>query len=135
MRPVSPHLTIYKPQFNSILSIFNRITSVVLSVTTFVFLSVQSGWILHTYNYYLLFTLFGYTGSYGFAFLCFLTSVVSTYHALFGLEGLDVPLVRPKQLERFDEYDLTQLYYLFTTKLLFVLAFSFLITTILLPTN
>ncbi len=36
-RPLSPHLTIYKPQLTSTLSIFHRISGVVLSLVVFVF--------------------------------------------------------------------------------------------------
>ena len=32
-RPLSPHLTIYRPQLNSILSILHRITGIALSIT------------------------------------------------------------------------------------------------------
>ena len=48
-RPLSPHLTIYKPQFTSVLSIMHRITgiglmlSVILVITWFVALSIGAG--------------------------------------------------------------------------------------------
>ena len=32
-RPLSPHLTIYRPQLNSVLSILHRITGIALSIT------------------------------------------------------------------------------------------------------
>ena len=31
-RPLSPHLLIYKPQFSSVLSVFHRVTGIVLSL-------------------------------------------------------------------------------------------------------
>ena len=33
-RPLSPHLTVYKPQITSVLSIFHRITGAGLTVST-----------------------------------------------------------------------------------------------------
>ena len=33
IRPLSPHLTIYKPQLTSVLSIFHRITGAILGLT------------------------------------------------------------------------------------------------------
>nr|YP_007890526.1 succinate dehydrogenase subunit 3 [Andalucia godoyi]AGH24020.1 succinate dehydrogenase subunit 3 [Andalucia godoyi] len=47
IRPLSPHLSIYKPQLTSTLSIFHRMTGAGLSV--FLFLSVLS------YQFYLIF--------------------------------------------------------------------------------
>ena len=44
-RPLSPHLTIYRPQLNSILSILHRITGIALSITLLIligfFISMQ----------------------------------------------------------------------------------------------
>jgi succinate dehydrogenase / fumarate reductase, cytochrome b subunit len=39
-RPMSPHLRIYKPQITSILSIFHRVTGIVLTLSAFFFILV-----------------------------------------------------------------------------------------------
>lgn len=44
IRPVSPHLTIYKPQFTSVLSIYHRISGVCL-VALFLFVPFILTWI------------------------------------------------------------------------------------------
>jgi len=53
-RPISPHLTIYKPQLTAVLSIFHRITGILLSVVAYLFLVSNQIFDLHlnTYSIY-----------------------------------------------------------------------------------
>jgi succinate dehydrogenase / fumarate reductase cytochrome b subunit len=54
-RPISPHILIYKPQINSILSVFHRITASILSIfilNIFIIIKLQA----IIYNYYPLYT-------------------------------------------------------------------------------
>lgn len=132
IRRISPHLSIYKPQFNSILSIFNRITGIFLFVIVFLVLSVDNTWISNTYTHYLASYFLGQADLYVLGLVGFLVSAMLVYHTLFLMEGFNVSLIRPTELESLDEYDLTQLYPLFIVKVLFVLSFSLLLTILLL---
>nr|YP_001315099.1 succinate:cytochrome c oxidoreductase subunit 3 [Chlorokybus atmophyticus]ABO15125.1 succinate:cytochrome c oxidoreductase subunit 3 [Chlorokybus atmophyticus] len=62
-RPLSPHLTIYKPQLTSMLSIFHRITGAFMatSVLLTIFLLKICNFHLTSYNFYIFaFILFSY---------------------------------------------------------------------------
>lgn len=50
-RPMSPHLTIYKPQLTAVLSIFHRITGVFLSAIAYLALFFNGLFNLHLNNY------------------------------------------------------------------------------------
>jgi succinate dehydrogenase / fumarate reductase cytochrome b subunit len=50
-RPMSPHLTIYKPQLTAVLSIFHRITGSFLAIVAYVFLFLNGFFDLHLHNY------------------------------------------------------------------------------------
>ncbi|XP_076933941.1 uncharacterized protein LOC143600016 [Bidens hawaiensis] len=64
-RPLSPHLSIYKPQSNSMYSIFSRIAASAISgvALLYYFLYMKTGLICFTYNsfYQLFYTLSGFT--------------------------------------------------------------------------
>ncbi|KAJ0878352.1 putative Late embryogenesis abundant protein, LEA_3 subgroup [Helianthus annuus] len=64
-RPLSPHLSIYKPQSNSMYSIFSRIAASIISgvALLFYFLYMKTGLICFTYNsfYQLFFGVSGFT--------------------------------------------------------------------------
>lgn len=50
-RPLSPHLTIYKPQLTAVLSIFHRITGVFLSLLAYIVLFLNGLFDLHLNSY------------------------------------------------------------------------------------
>lgn len=50
-RPLSPHILIYKPQLNSILSVFHRITGSILTISILVFFIITLI-VGHFANYY-----------------------------------------------------------------------------------
>ena len=50
-RPMSPHLTIYKPQLTAVLSIFHRITGAFLSIVAYTVLFLNGFFDLHLDNY------------------------------------------------------------------------------------
>tara|TARA_B100000029_G_scaffold394871_1_gene392560 strand:- start:117 stop:494 length:378 start_codon:yes stop_codon:yes gene_type:complete len=85
VRPLSPHLQIYKPQITSVLSIMHRITGVVLSFGTFLIVL----WITtlslgeNFYQYYMIFikSWFGNLILIGFTFALF-------YHLSNGIRHL-----------------------------------------------
>jgi hypothetical protein len=58
-------------------------------------------------------------------------SLAFFYHFIFGLEGFEEAIVRPSEYEKLDEYDLSQLYYLFNAKLVMVFFLSILSTSFL----
>jgi len=78
-RPLSPHLTIYKPQLTSMLSIFHRITGSILG------LSIIFGFILFYFNFFFV----GFSYQYCFTFdLSYLFSsfvLIVSYFVLFGI--------------------------------------------------
>ncbi|MDX1924809.1 MAG: succinate dehydrogenase, cytochrome b556 subunit [Rickettsiaceae bacterium] len=83
-RPTSPHLSIYKPQITSVLSISHRLTGVAL----FFALSIISWWIIY-------FVFFGpckcvlyVVESQIFTFALQIVSVFATYHFLNGIRHL-----------------------------------------------
>lgn len=50
-RPLSPHLTIYKPQLTAVLSIFHRMTGVILSLSICFFIFIVKLSTFHVGNY------------------------------------------------------------------------------------
>ena len=85
--PLSPFLTIYKPQFNSIISIFERITGIILLFFIFYlcfFLCVfEEG--LSFYNFYYLLSLFVFGESYLLLSFYIFFSFSLCYHLLFSV--------------------------------------------------
>ena len=53
-RPLSPHILIYKPQLNSMLSVIHRMTAIILSIALLVFyiLTTCSGYYMNYYPIY-----------------------------------------------------------------------------------
>ncbi|KAL9269938.1 Succinate dehydrogenase subunit 3-2, mitochondrial-like protein [Drosera capensis] len=86
-RPLSPHLVVYKPQVNSVVSIANRISGILLTTIglSYYFLVLKMGWIGFTHEsfYQLLF----YTSK-----LVPLTVEISAlafaYHVIYGIRHL-----------------------------------------------
>ena len=90
IRPLSPHLTIYKPQLTSVLSIFHRITGVVLSLV--LTLSLMSFYINVVFvgastSYCLFFDLFSVFSTFFLAVGYFLLTSIS-YHMINGMRHL-----------------------------------------------
>ena len=90
IRPLSPHLTIYKPQLTSVLSIFHRITgsliglSIVLSFILFYTNVIYPG---SSFQYCLFFDLFSVLSIIASAFGYFLIFVIS-FHVINGVRHL-----------------------------------------------
>jgi succinate dehydrogenase / fumarate reductase cytochrome b subunit len=90
IRPLSPHLTIYKPQLTSVLSIFHRITGSTLGL--FLILS----FILYYYNLFFVGFSFSYCLLFDFYVLCFIfvnaigyfLFSVLVYHMMNGIRHL-----------------------------------------------
>ena len=104
-RPLSPFLSIYKPQFGSMISIMGRISGIVLSAFMFVYLFLLYGKdsLLNDHNFYTLYFYF-FNGSFENYIVssCFLFMLVNlVYHVCFSvrflnwaynLKGKDLPL-------------------------------------------
>ncbi len=85
VRPTSPHLTIYKPQITSVMSILHRITGLALSVGTF-FLVV---WLwAAAYSPDCFAGLHSFFGGFIGKFMMFGWSIAFYYHLLNGLRHL-----------------------------------------------
>ncbi|KAL8484637.1 hypothetical protein ACS0TY_027077 [Phlomoides rotata] len=93
-RPLSPHLPVYKPQLSSTISIFNRMTGVILTVfpLSYCFLCLKVGPICLSYED--VYQLFYYSSKLGPISLE-LTSLALAYHTYFGVHHL-IQLVRGK---------------------------------------
>ena len=92
-RPLSPFLSIYRPQFGSMISIMGRITGVILAFTLFcyLFLLYSKESLLNDYNFYSLYFYF-YKGSLGdiivsSSLLFILLNLV--YHNIFSIRFLN----------------------------------------------
>ena len=90
VRPLSPHLTIYKPQLTSVLSIFHRITGSLLG------LSIILSFVLFYYSLFYVGSSFQYSGCFDFfsLFSTFILAVgyfivfIVSYHMLNGIRHL-----------------------------------------------
>lgn len=52
-RPISPHLTVYRPQITSVLSLFHRITGFALALSFLFYLLLVKFLKFHTSNYFI----------------------------------------------------------------------------------
>jgi succinate dehydrogenase cytochrome b556 subunit len=90
VRPLSPHLTIYKPQLTSVLSIFHRITGSLLGlllVLSFVLFYYSLFYVGSSFQYSACFDLFSMLSTFVLAIGYFIVFVVS-YHMLNGIRHL-----------------------------------------------
>ena len=90
VRPLSPHLTIYKPQLTSVLSIFHRITGSLLGlliVVSFALFYYSLFYVGSSFQYSVCFDLFSMLSTFVLAIGCFIVFVVS-YHMLNGIRHL-----------------------------------------------
>lgn len=84
-RPLSPHLTIYRPQFTSVLSILHRITGVALILTVMLIVTWFMAVALGPYYFNLMDTLFDFI----FVRLILVCSILATwYHTCTGIRHL-----------------------------------------------
>ena len=84
-RPLSPHLTIYRPQFTSVLSILHRITGVALILTVILIIVWFVALSLGPYFFNIIDTLFDFAG----IRLVLICSVWATwYHTCTGVRHL-----------------------------------------------
>ena len=90
VRPLSPHLTIYKPQLTSVLSIFHRITGSLLGlliVVSFALFYYSLFYVGSSFQYSVCFDLFSTFSTFVLAIGYFIVFVVS-YHMLNGIRHL-----------------------------------------------
>tara|TARA_B110000027_G_C15994885_1_gene244797 strand:- start:13 stop:399 length:387 start_codon:yes stop_codon:yes gene_type:complete len=90
VRPLSPHLTIYKPQLTSVLSIFHRITGSLLGlliVVSFALFYYSLFYVGSSFQYSVCFDLFSMLSTFVLAIGYFIVFVVS-YHMLNGIRHL-----------------------------------------------
>ena len=90
VRPLSPHLTIYKPQLTSVLSIFHRITGSLLClliVVSFALFYYSLFYVGSSFQYSVCFDLFSMFSTFVLAIGYFIVFVVS-YHMLNGIRHL-----------------------------------------------
>ncbi|MCH2545998.1 MAG: succinate dehydrogenase, cytochrome b556 subunit [Alphaproteobacteria bacterium] len=116
-RPLSPHLTIYKPQITSMLSISHRISGVLLSAGLVVFVA----WLwcaAYCPEYYTAFS--GYATSWWGMLLLLMWSFAFNYHFLNGIrhlfwdmgEGLELePAIRSGWIVVVGTFAITGLYW------------------------
>ena len=129
IRFVSPHLAIYKPQFNSILSIFNRITGLLMlmiSVMVIVYPFVINGLLLGC-GCLLKIRIFEIGMEYLVIFYCivsvfFILAVL--YHFLNNMDYSIESEQRPNAMLRMDSYFLEQLNQSWYLKLLMVFVLT-----------
>lgn len=90
MRPISPYLSIYKPQLGSIFSIFGRITGGVLFLTfLFYFLLIfLYPFFASTYTFYLIYFFFFKGSTFLSLGIAFFVLVNFVYHLLFSIRYL-----------------------------------------------
>lgn len=127
IRFLSPHLTIYQPQFNSILSIFNRISG--LFIFFFVLGTVYLTSLLSmtgvSYSVYLVCFAESLLHVF-FSYLLIMVFVLSLgYHLVNNVEFVKDLIGRPIIRQRLDMYMLQHLFSLWILKLIFVGLFVF----------
>ncbi len=125
IRLVSPHLTIYKPQFNSIMSIFFRVSGFVLFISLLYvinyFFEIQgfSFFFFRSVFYVPSFILSIYAPWISSIFV-FISLFSFYYHFIVGLDAFDFFRLRPLDYIKFDEFHLGQLAFIFKFKMLFI---------------
>ncbi|PHS74190.1 MAG: succinate dehydrogenase, cytochrome b556 subunit [Rhodospirillaceae bacterium] len=89
-RPMSPHLTIYKPQLTAVLSIFHRITGTFLSIVAYAFLFLNGFFDLHLHNYsiYNIAYFLNFSSHWFLLSLLFLILLSIYYHFINGIRHL-----------------------------------------------
>lgn len=90
VRPLSPHMTIYKPQLTSVLSIFHRLTGSLLGlliVVSFVLFYYSLFYVGLSFQYSICFDLFSMFSTFVLAIGYFLVFVIS-FHVLNGIRHL-----------------------------------------------
>lgn len=91
IRPLSPHLSIYKPQLTSTLSIFHRITGTILSLVMIAALVAFKFYSFHGSNYYVSWVVNFANESMGnwfFSSILFILMLSFYYHTLNGIRHL-----------------------------------------------
>lgn len=139
----SPHLSIYKPQFNSVLSIFNRISGVILLVFLLgiSFNSILSDilWVYSSYSFF--YSIVSYFSVQINSFMLFIFLLSFYYHLIINLDQLGTythsnkessenGFFRPLEFYILDEFNLNQLYVNFSFKLgfsIFLTLFTFIL--------
>ncbi len=125
IRLVSPHLTIYKPQFNSIMSIFFRVSGFVLFIS--LLYVINSCFEIQGLSFFS-FCSFLYVPSFIFSIYAswissifvFISLLSFYYHFLLGLDAFDFFRLRPLDYMKFDEFHLGQLSFIFKFKMVFI---------------
>ena len=79
IRPLSPHLTVYKPQLTSVLSIFHRITGSIIG------LSIILSFILFYFNLFFVGFSYQYCFVFDFSYLFSSFVLIVSYFVLFGI--------------------------------------------------
>jgi len=90
VRPLSPHMTIYKPQLTSVLSIFHRLTGSLLGlliVVSFVLFYCSLFYVGFSFQYSICFDLFSRFSTFVLVIGYFVVFVVS-FHVLNGIRHL-----------------------------------------------
>lgn len=124
IRLVSPHLSIYSPQFNSILSIYNRVTGIFLFLYFFleVFFNIYSN-LFPYYSIYVIEQIWSYPFINNTVFFLFLFSFF--YHFLMSLSHID--FLNNMFYQPIDEFNLTYLKKMFNIKLILSLILSLIV--------
>lgn len=92
LRPLSPHLPVYKPQSNSMFSIFNRISAFFLTAEILlVYLLLQIG--STSFTYYNFYQLFFYSSKLTLL-ATEITALAVAYHLVYGVGALVRPFRR-----------------------------------------